>query len=548
MRDFFFFRFRFSANQLLVGVAAYLALTQNFSFFSAVHHSFPQVLTVGDYVFLLALSGVLCGSLILVLSLFGWPYLMKPALALILLVAAVCSYFMDTFGVVINSSMIANAMETDVAEAGELISLPFLAHVTLFGVLPAILISRASIAFATPGRELLNRVALFAVALIALTGCIGSQYKHFTLWGREHRDVRFYINPTYPIYSADRYLRDTSEIKQIQSVSTIAPDAKRQATAVAKPVLVVLVVGETARAENFQLNGYSRETNPQLAAIDGVLTYPDVTSCGTATAESLPCMFSQLGRGQYSKAKAAEEENVLDVLKRVGVNVLWRDNNSGCKGVCARVETELIPAQTVSEFCVSGECRDEILLQALDHEVPAPGVASLLVLHQKGSHGPAYFRRYPDKFRAFVPDCRSDDVQTCTQQEIVNAYDNSILYTDHVLSALIAKLKTRQDQMDSVLIYISDHGESLGENGIYLHGLPYAIAPMGQKHVPMLAWFSSGAMQAFDLDLSCVQKNRLDTYSHDNLFPTLLGLFDVQTAAYSPGADVFAACRHAPAT
>jgi len=249
----------------------------------------------------------------------------------------------------------------------------------------------------------------------------------------------------------------------------------------------------------------------------------------------VPCMFSRLHRTSFSRSKARKEENVLDVLSRTGVAVSWRDNNSDSKGVAARLSYEDFRRRKVATLCDGQDCRDEILLEGLDDMLASTTGDRIVVLHLLGSHGPSYYKRYPPEFRKFVPDCAQDDVQSCSRETIVNAYDNTMLYTDHVLAKLIGMLERHQDQIEPTMVYMSDHGESLGESGIYLHGLPYAVAPDEQTHVPGVVWSPSH-------DLKCVQARHMRAYSHDNLFPTLLGLFSIQTSEYHEGDDMLGGC------
>lgn len=527
---------------LLLLVVAYVAITQNRSFVHALMQSLPQPFGALEWRVFASAIVALLGLLTLALAPFAFPRSFKPAAIVFLLAAAIASYFMDAFGVVIDRSMMQNALNTDRHEAADLMHWAFLSHVAVQGVLPAWLVGRMHIRYGRPRSEVGRRAALVAGVLVALAAIIALQFNALALWGREHRDVRLYVNPTYPLYAGSQLLRELLPAAHAAPLNPVALDARRLAAAQQRPLQVVLVVGETARADHFQLNGYARPTTPQLAGIDGVIDFPSVSSCGTATAESVPCMFSRLGRAQYSHARARGQENLLDVLERAGVDVDWRDNNSGCQGVCARTGTTRLDDAVDPVLCSNGECLDDILLRDLGRGRPAVGAARLLVLHQKGSHGPAYFKRYPTSARVFVPDCHDENVQRCTQQEIVNAYDNTIAYTDHFLAGLIRELE-RDDAVDSVVLYVSDHGESLGEHGIYLHGLPYRLAPDAQTHVPMLAWFSDGARRTLGLDLACVRAARAHDYSHDNLFPTVLGLLGVVTADYDRERDIFAACR-----
>jgi len=323
---------------------------------------------------------------------------------------------------------------------------------------------------------------------------------------------------------------------------TVAPDAKRTPVQGERPLLFVLVVGETARAKNFSLNGYARDTNPELARRN-VINFPHATSCGTSTEVSLPCMFSVYGRARYDERQILSHESVLHVLARAGVGVLWRDNQSGCKGVCEGLPQEQLDGASVPGVCAGGQCFDEILLDGMDRVWRDSRGNALVVMHQLGSHGPAYFRRYPPAFARFQPACGTDELRQCPDAEIVNAYDNTILYADHVLGKLIDWLAAAQSTHDTGMLYVSDHGESLGESGLYLHGVPYAIAPAVQTHVPFVAWLSPALQRDSGIDDACMRKRAQQPVSHDNLFHSLLGIFSVETKAYDPSLDIFAGCR-----
>jgi lipid A ethanolaminephosphotransferase len=312
-----------------------------------------------------------------------------------------------------------------------------------------------------------------------------------------------------------------------------------------KPMVVVLVVGETVRAANWGLNGYARQTTPQLAALPELINFRDVGSCGTNTEVSLPCMFAPVGRRSYDEARIRSSEGLLQVLARAGVAVHWRDNQSGCKGVCDGLSNDTVQSLNAPGLCSDGRCLDEGLLFGLDARLAQAKGTQLLVLHMLGNHGPSYFRRYPVAFARFTPACENDDLQHCTREEIVNAYDNALLYTDHVLAQLIGQLKARSGSVDSALIFVSDHGESLGENRLFLHGMPYAIAPEVQTKVPLVMWMSDGFRSASALDAGCLRQRAQGSVQHDHLFHTLLGLLDVRTSLYDSAWDFGAGCRQA---
>src|SRR3546814_603524 len=179
-------------------------------------------------------------------------------------------------------------------------------------------------------------------------------------------------------------------------------------------------------------------------------------------------MFSRLDREQYSNRKANAQQNLLDILQRIGVQVQWRDNNSDSKGVALRVPHSDFRKHRMAGLCTSDSCFDEVLLDGLDSMLEDSHGDRILVLHLLGSHGPSYYKRYPSAFRRFTPDCAQDDVQRCSRDTIINAYDNTMVYTDHVLAKLIAILQKHETLIAPTLVYLSDHGESLGEDGLYL--------------------------------------------------------------------------------
>jgi len=458
----------------------------------------------------------------------------KPFLVTLLLTAAAISYFTDGFGVIIDKSMIRNILETNFNEAGELITWSLIWHVLLYGGLPAILVILAPIRFPTWQFGWLQRTSGIAVSLLLVAALLATNYKELSLFGRKNNDLRMYINPIFPIVSVVKVLKSESVAHADEPPMVIAPDANREPAK--HRSVVVLVVGETARAQELAYNGYPRNTTPYTGNL-GIINFTDVASCGTATAISVPCLFSPLDKDQFSSSAAEQEENLLDILQRTGVEVDWRDNDSGSKGVARRVNYENFSDSTDTRFCSNGNCYDEILVSGLDEMIKKSQNDTLIVLHLKGSHGPSYYKRSPEAIKAFSPECAQDSVQDCTQQAIVNAYDNTIVYTDYILSKVVNLLQAQAT--DTAMLYISDHGESLGENGIYLHGLPYAIAPNEQTHVPMIFWGSDGFLMDHHIDRDILISRQNRHYSQDYVFHSLLGLFNIRTHVYQKNLDLF---------
>jgi lipid A ethanolaminephosphotransferase len=483
----------------------------------------------------------------LLLECMTWGRAAKPILAVLLLVSAAAAYYMDAYGVVFDRSMVANIVDTDPAEAFELLSVRLLGWMIALGVVPVYVLSRVRLRREPWQRHLLVKAMTIGVLISAVAVTVAPFFQSYAALLRNHRELRLSLVPANYLSAAHSYVK--SRLSATDRLEVVAADARRTVPAAgSKPTLTVLIIGETARASNFQLNGYPRPTTPQLAAEAEVINFRQVRSCGTSTAVSLPCMFLDVGRSGFGDTLARRRENLLDVLQRAGFDVLWRDNNSGCKGLCDRVGHEDLTQANVPSLCGSGECYDEILLHGLQEKLDGFRRDAVLVLHMKGSHGPAYFLRYPPAFEHFKPVCRETQFDRCERNTIVNAYDNTLRYTDHVIARTIDLLRRNADRFDTSLVYVSDHGESLGERGLYLHGIPYALAPAEQTHIPMLMWFSAAAQKRFGIDVSCLRARQDERFSHDNLYHSAIGMLDVQTRIYRPEQDLFRSCRVPDAT
>lgn len=534
------FHYTIPATGLALLCALFIVLADNRSFWRSLFAVVGGLATVPTaFVVLAAIYSIVFIS-------FGLKYVCKPVIITFLLLASVVGYFQSECGVFIDESMLNNIVQTDYRETAELMSCSLFAHVALFGLLPSVVVGVARVRYKPFVKEFTVRISLVLIAALLAGLSVWSDYKNVSFIGREHKELRLSINPAYALYSGFKYVRNRMHSKT--AVRPLAADARqtrayldaeRKAN---KKTVVILVVGETARAKNFSLNGYERQTNVHLAK-DNVIYFDNAYACGTSTAESLPCIFSHLDKSDYTAGKAAQYENVLDVLSRTGVRVLWRDNNSGCKGVCSRVGAEDLSRLSVPGFCNDEECFDEILLYQLRDRIDRAGSDALIVLHQKGSHGPAYYKRHPPAFGLFSPECTGNDPQSCENDALLNAYDNTILYTDFFLHRTIDFLKSISGRYNTALVYVSDHGESLGESGIYLHGMPYFLAPDEQKHIPFIVWLSSGYSGSYRVSKECLTENRSRPYSHDTIFHSLLGLFGVETTLYKQDHDVFRRCR-----
>ena len=452
---------------------------------------------------------------------------------------------MDSLGVVIDRDMIQNAMTTTIADSKHLITPQFLTHVLLYGVIPAALVLWVQVRRRTTWHALGVWALVTAGSAALVVGLLFTTLKGYATVLRADKELMGSVQPLAPMSGALRYAKMMLKSTQIvlQPTGTDAKPGPYLAAA-PKPVLLVIVAGETGRAANWSLNGYERDTNPELAKRD-IVYYPNVSSCGTATATSLPCMFSPLTRDQYSYEGGLSNEDLVDVLVHAGFAVEWWDNNTGDKDVAARIPTRMMTAKDGPEFC-KPECIDGVFLKRLEEKAAAITGNTVIVLHQIGSHGPSYWLRYPEDAEVFAPACKTAELTNCSTEEIVNAYDNTILYTDRFLSQVIDLLDST-DRVIPAMYYVSDHGESLGEGGLYLHGTPYFMAPEYQTQVPMVIWMSARFRASLALDAACLAEGAGGDVSHDNMFSTILGLLDVATTARDPALDLAGSCRLAAA-
>jgi lipid A ethanolaminephosphotransferase len=538
-------RFRIPASvEATVFVASlFWMLAANTGFFRAALKG-RELAAASTWGWLAALAVLLtAGHLLLVLPLAN-RWTVKPLLAALVVATAFATYFMQSFGVYLDPGMLRNVLHTDLAEARELAGWTLVPHLAVYAGLPLLVLWRVQIVVRPWQRALAWRLGTFALAGVAALAAVLAVFQPFSSWMRNHKEVRYLATPANLVYSTTNALVGDAQgaAKPRQAIGNDARPGPRMA-ARSKPLVVVLVVGETARAANWGLNGYTRQTTPELARIAGLANFTQVTSCGTNTEVSVPCLFAPVGRRDYDEARIRGSESLLHVVARAGVGVHWRDNQSGCKGVCTGLPQDTVSSLNAPGLCRGGHCLDEGLIHDLDTRLAAAKGTQLWVLHQLGNHGPSYFRRVPPAFERFQPACRSDDLSRCTREEVVNAYDNALLYTDHLLATLIGRLQAHADTVDVAMLYVSDHGESLGENGLFLHGVPYAIAPDVQTRVPMVAWLSDGAAHTGGVDLACLRARAAKPASHDHLFHTLLGLLDVRTTLYEPAWDLAGGCR-----
>lgn len=523
----------------IFSVSAYFSFMLNIKFWQ---FCFQKIEISNFYVvvFALTLPFFIFIPLFWLFNLVVLPRVGKAIVVTLLVLSSVSDYALWNLGVIINSEMVRNFMETNVREARDLITLRAVFYVLIVGVVPAVLVWRAKIVFLSFGQEVRQRLFGFLLSLVAVGVIVAVSYKEYASFGRNNKEVRYYVNTFNYIYAVGRYYKLSQDAKREFTVLDGSPQIIPNSSD--KPRVMVLIVGETARAKNFSLYGYEKETNPLLSSNDDIVIFQDVMSCGTSTAVSLPCMFSHFDRKSFDVVDAQYTQNLLDIATAAGYEVVWKDNDDGCKRVCNRIGMIDAKVGNKQPYCFGDYCQDDILLDGLDERLNKIHKNTLIVLHTMGSHGPTYYKRYPDRFKKFVPACDTANLQDCTQEQIVNTYDNTIVYTDYLIDSVINILE-KHHELQSGMLYVSDHGESLGENNIYLHGLPYKIAPEEQKKVPMILWTSDDLEKNLGIDMGCLRKlAREKRFSHDNYFHLVLKLLFIQSAVYDAKLDILSGC------
>ena len=509
-------------------------------------HQLPEVAGFRGLAFAVGFGAIIAAAISLILSSLNWRGVLKPVLTVFFLSAASGAYFMVSYGIVIDSTMITNVVQTDTKEAMDLLNWRMLISLVLLGILPSWAVWKTPLKPLRFSQAVISNTLTSVASLIVIVAALLAIFQDFSSIMRNHTQLRYLVNPLNSYYAigmvaAKPFQRDNKTLLPIGRDAQLAAQKAND-----KPPLLLLVLGETARMGNFGVNGYERNTTPELAK-ENIISLKGVMSCGTSTATSVPCMFSHLGKEEF-EARQNNYESLIDVLQHAGLAVLWIDNQSGCKGVCERVPQAMTKELKHPTLCKDGECFDEIMLHQLDERIqalPAERRAKgvVVVMHQMGSHGPAYYKRVPDNFKKFQPECKSNALQECSREQVVNSFDNTILYTDHFLGQAIQWLKKSEATSAPAMLYVSDHGESLGENNLYLHGLPYRVAPDFQKRVPWITWWSSSFEKQSGLSRTCLKNKVQDPLTHDNYFHSVLGLMNVKTEVYQAKLDVHADCR-----
>lgn len=496
---------------------------------------------------LLFFASVVFGVFMLSLLIFEallFPKIYKWLLTVVFLFNGCLLFFMIRYNVIFDKDMLVNMLHSDLRESSEYLG--FHTYAVLSLILIALFLNwrRVQVSFDRLQKEFRQKGIVVFVLIVLFSLNLLFFFKDYSFFFRQNKQFKHLLLPLNYIdasFGAVRRYREANRpMVDLRSETRLESAKWNQIT---QKTVFVMIIGETARAQNFSLLGYSRKTNPELEKVKDLVSFSQVQSCGTSTAVSVPCLFDYRGREEFMSSHE-RYSNLLDLLDRAGFEVTWLDNNTGCQGVCANVrQVDLLTLSLPKDVCDSGHCFDDALFLGLQHVIEQSSSNKIfVVLHMLGSHGPQYFKRYPPPFDKFQPNCHGEDLASCTREQVVNSYDNTILYTDSVLAKTIFYLQGKKDWNVSWL-YVSDHGESLGEKGLYLHAMPFRFAPDEQTHVPLLTWFNADFLKQFRIDLNCVEKQKDKALSHDFIFHTYLGLTQVQHPVYDPQKDLFKDCR-----
>ena len=431
----------------------------------------------------------------------------KWLIALTMICNGACFYFISAYNVLIDRDMMGNFYNTQFSEASSFLSWKMAMYIVLMGVLPAVAIVLKKINYGSLKRLGAN----VGIALASILLIVGCNMKNFTWIDSNAPVLGSRLMPWSYIINSFRYY---SHWKRINQKETPLPDA----TFDESRDVVVLVIGESARSQNFSLYGYERETNPLMKS-DSVKVLKAKASDTYTTAAVKAILQHQRSRTLY--------EILPNYLYRNGVDVIWRRSNWGTPPL--HVEKQYTKKQLQEKYPEYDATYDGILLAGLQEEILQSTADKVFVgIHTYTSHGPSYFSNTPAEFKKFLPECTTVEMSQADQQELINAYDNTIIYTDYLIHSIIETLRSIPDRR-SCVIFISDHGESLGENNLYMHGVPLSMAPQEQTDIPFIVWTSDKDVNIKDLEEA----------GHHNIYHSTLRFLGAETEVYDPGKDIF---------
>lgn len=530
-----------SSSKLILILTIYFSTVLNLSFWRYLYNNL-DITNFRVACFAFSTCFFIAIPLFLLFNLTIIKRLAKPFTIILLILSSSTNFMMFKYGVYIDKDMMQNVMETNWREATDFFTFSLLFWVFITGIIPSILLIITKIQYQPLKIELRRRFKYSIICLLIASVLGGLLYKEYVSFVRNNGPIRSLINVfNYTVGTINQVKRMRLAKKQFVELDS-SPQIVDNTTNGQAYTVLIFIVGETARASSFSLGGYARKTNPLLEKQD-IAYFKNTSSCGTSTAISIPCIFSHQNRNDFNSTEARFTENLVDLAQKSGYKVIWKENDDGCKNVCNRVKNmEIMKDIKNPQYCHENYCLDESLLDGLEKILADTKQNTFIILHTQGSHGPSYYQRYPDEFKQFTPTCDTGDIQNCSTEQIINTYDNTILYTDFIISSTIDIVK-KFPQFKSGVVYVSDHGESLGENNMFLHGMPYKIAPAEQKNVPMLIWLNENMKTSDYIDYDCLKEQaNNNTYSHDNIFHSLLRLLKIKTSVYNGDYDLFQTC------
>lgn len=488
----------------------------NFLFFHFPFFKF--VFNNVDYKSLNGITLIICFVILMLIAnafaffliLFLLRFVGKIVLVLFFIVNAIAVYFVNTYGVIIDESMVGNVLNTNYAESAGFFSIKLLLYIILLGVVPGIIIIKAKIINVTFKRFL----AITSATLLFMLIVAFANSKNWLWVDKNSKTLGGLAMPwSYTVNLSLFFVHKHQENEK----EILLPDATIKDN---RKSVVVLVIGESARSENFSLYGYSKNTNPFLSKTPGVFHF-NATSCATYTTAGVKCILEHTNTGKLY-------ETLPNYLYRNGVEVVWRTTNWGEPPVHIK---NYLNKEALMKDCKGDECEyDKVLLNNLKEQIAASTKSKvLIILHTSTSHGPEYSKKYPPRFETFKPVCNSVELSKCSNTELVNAYDNTIVYTDYILYNVIEDLKQLKEYK-SAMIFVSDHGESLGEKNLFMHGLPLNLAPKEQYEIPFIVWTSDNSLKPLKTENSLLQ-------SH--VFHSVLNFLGVQSPVYNEELNIF---------
>lgn len=433
----------------------------------------------------------------------------KCIIALSFIFNSTALYFINTFDVSIDDSMMGNVFNTQWSEASGFFSPGWALYVLLLGILPSIYVLARKVDYGSVKRMGANIGGALALTLAV----IAANIPNWTFINRNQGPLGSLVLPWSYTVNSFRY---HSAVRRLNRPEILLPDAIF--TTGSKDVCV-LVIGESARRDHFSLYGYERETNPLLKA-DKVITL-DAKSAGTYTILGVKAILSHTPSDD-------PYEILPNYLRRAGAEVIWRTSNWGEPPV--HIDNYFKVSDLKLQYPEADDRYDGILIEGLAEEIKASDRDKILViLHTSTSHGPGYDTLYPEEFRQFTPVCTTAELSKADLGELVNSYDNTILYTDFLLHSVIGELQSLPDDWRKCMIYVSDHGESLGEEGVYMHGVTMSMAPKEQYEIPFIVWLQEGSARAKDIKEA----------GQYNVFHSVMNFLGAESDIYDENMNIF---------